>query len=156
MLDDLNGMYAFAIWDAERRLGFLARDPVGKKPLYYFMDRRGNLYFGSEVKSLLKVPGFSARLNEQAMQYYFSYRHVPCPLSIFEGVNQVPPGHYLLWQPGGCVRVHRYWDVSFQAGEKCPSEPAGLADRLLELLRPAVRRRLVSDVPIGFFLSGGR
>ncbi|HMK36837.1 MAG TPA: asparagine synthase (glutamine-hydrolyzing) [Desulfomonilaceae bacterium] len=151
----LNGMFAVAIWDDSRKTGILARDRMGKKPLYYF-TAQGMLFFASEIKALLEVPGFSRRLNFEALHHYLSYKHVPCPLSIFEGISMLRPGHVLVFQPGREPRIKRYWRIDFST----PLEVEALGEEqivemLLEKLSAAVQRRLVSDVPVGFFLSGG-
>ncbi len=153
--DRIDGMFAIALWDKRLRRGLLVRDRIGKKPLYY--TRRGSqLYFASEIKALLRIPGFERRLNLEALHHYLSYKHVPWPLSIFEGVSILPPGHRLVYQKGSEPQVEPFWAVDF--AEPLPPEELqeeALVDRLLDLLRSSVRRRLVSDVPIGFFLSGG-
>jgi asparagine synthase (glutamine-hydrolysing) len=148
----LDGMFAVAVWDDERRRGVLVRDRMGKKPLYYL--RRGDaLYFASEIKALLRVPGFERRLDLQALHHYLGYKHVPHPLTIFEGIRALPPAHALVFSPGAEPRLERYWRPAFGVEEDV--DEAEAADRLLELLRAAVERRLMADVPIGFFLSGG-
>ncbi len=148
----VDGMFALAVWDAERNRGLLARDRMGKKPLYYL--RQGeSLFFASEIKALLRVPGFERRLNLEALHHYLSYKHVPHPLSIFAGIRALPPAHSLVFEPGGEPEVARYWRPDFSA-ESEPDE-AEAVDQLLELLGGAVERRLMADVPIGFFLSGG-
>lgn len=151
----VDGMFAMAIWDEPQRRGLLARDRLGKKPLYYLV-RDGALYFASEIKALLRVPGFERRIDAEALHHYLSYKHVPCPLSIFQGIRQLPPGHVLEFIPGRESAPRPYWRLDFSAplvGEE--AEPEAVADRLLDLLTNAVRRRLRSDVPVGFFLSGG-
>lgn len=157
--DDLptrvDGMFAIALWDDTRKRGLLARDRMGKKPLYYHV-KDDRLYFASEIKALLQIPGFVREINLEALHHFLSFKHVPHPLSIFKGVHQLPPAHRLIFEPGRPVRVERYWDVSFEVR----SDVAGLSeddmvDRFIALLRQGVERRLMSDVPIGFFLSGG-
>lgn len=151
----IDGMFAVAIWDDERKLGVLARDRMGKKPLYYYR-KDDSLYFASEIKALLKVPGFDRRINFEALHHYLSYKHVPCPLSIFQDVAMVPPGHVLTFTPGGEPRLMRYWRADFSPNAEVAelSEPE-MVDQVLALLRRGVERRLLSDVPVGFFLSGG-
>ncbi len=151
----IDGMFAVALWDDERKVGFLARDRMGKKPLYYYRQN-DSLYFSSEIKSLLRIPGFERQINFEAMHHYLSYKHVPCPLSIFRGVFMLPPGHLLTFAPGKEPQMTRYWRANFSpdAGSSRLSE-AEVVDRLLALLRRGVKRRLLSDVPVGFFLSGG-
>jgi asparagine synthase (glutamine-hydrolysing) len=128
---------------------------MGKKPLYYF--RRGTiLYFASEIKALLTIPGFQRRINLEALHHYLSFKHVPHPLSIFEGVSILPPAHLLIYRSGAEPEIRRYWELDFSEAEETATLPEEkLVDRLLTLLRKGVERRLVADVPIGFFLSGG-
>lgn len=151
----IDGMFAVAIWDDEKKLGFLARDRMGKKPLYYCI--RGNaLYFASEIKGLLRIPGFERSLNLDALHQFLSLKHVPHPLSIFKGIAILPPAHMLTYRAGHEPIVTRYWDLDFSGTEECAGmTEEEIIDRLLMLLRRGVQRRLLSDVPIGFFLSGG-
>jgi asparagine synthase (glutamine-hydrolysing) len=153
--EHIDGMFAIAVWDTVNRQGLLARDRMGKKPLYYYRDGDA-LYFASEIKSLLQVPGFERRINLEALHHYLSFKHVPCPLSIFEGVKMLPPAHALRFRPGAEPEITRYWDLDFSAANETAQWPEEeLIERLLALLRQGVERRLMSDVPIGFFLSGG-
>ena len=150
-----HGMFAFAIWDSKSKVGVLARDRMGKKPLYYH-SRGDALYFASELKAILQIPGFEKRINAEAMHHYLSYKHVPHPLCIFEGIKMMPPAHTLVFRPGQEPVLERYWQADFTPSD----ELAGLtedeiAERLLSYLRQGIERRLMSDVPIGFFLSGG-
>jgi asparagine synthase (glutamine-hydrolysing) len=151
----IDGMFAVAVWDDTRREGLLARDRMGKKPLYYW-PAGDQLYFASELKALLALPGFVRELNLEALHHFLSLKHVPHPLTIFKGVSMLPPGHRLVFRPGQPLEVTRYWDVSFDVRPETAGidEPA-LVDHLLRLLKQGVERRLMSDVPIGFFLSGG-
>lgn len=155
MVERIDGMFAFSVWDETNRVGLLARDRMGKKPLYYY--RQGDaLYFASEIKALLEVPGFERRINFEALHHFLSFKHVPCPLSIFEGIHSLPPAHMLIYRPGAQPSIRRYWDVDFAAaGEMARWPEEELVEHLLALLRRGVERRLMSDVPIGFFLSGG-
>jgi asparagine synthase (glutamine-hydrolysing) len=151
----LDGMFAAAIWDDARGQGLLARDRMGKKPLYY-LQRGDALYFASEIKALLALPGFRRELNLEALHHYLSLKHVPHPVSIFKGISILPPGHRLAFTIGEAPRVSRYWDVSFATdadSERLSDDDA--ADRMVALLKQGIERRLMSDVPIGFFLSGG-
>ena len=151
----IDGMFAVAVWDDAGKVGILARDRMGKKPLYYH-QHRGALYFASEIKALLRIPGFERRIDLEALHHYLSYKHVPHPLSIFEGVRMLPPAHLLVYRPGAPPAIRRYWDVDFSPSTEAAEMTEGeIVDRLLELLRRGVERRLMSDVPIGFFLSGG-
>ena len=151
----IDGMFVIALWDDTRKLGLLARDRMGKKPLYYW-QRGDQLFFASEIKALLKVPGFAREINLEALHHFLSLKHVPHPLSIFKGVSILPPAHRLIFEPGKPLRIERYWDVSFNVRPGADSLPeAEMVEQFLRLLRQGVKRRLMSDVPIGFFLSGG-
>ena len=145
------GMFAFALWDATERKLFVARDRVGKKPLHYFVDRDG-LAFASEPKAFLADPSFVAEPNLEALSAYLTYQYVPSPLSAFKGVHKLPPAHYLTVQDGR-VTVQRYWKLSYASKRRVSEEDASA--ELLDRLREAVRLRLISDVPLGAFLSGG-
>jgi asparagine synthase (glutamine-hydrolysing) len=149
MLERLNGIFAFAIWDAERHELFLARDRVGVKPLYYAVHD-GILYFASEIKALLHALP-RPRMRHDALADFLTFLWVPDPDTIFEGVWKLPAGHYALWS-GGRLDVCSYWDVSFAPEERPERE---WADELRATVQEAVRRQMVSDVPLGAFLSGG-
>jgi asparagine synthase (glutamine-hydrolysing) len=149
----IDGMFAVALWDSRRHVGLLVRDRIGKKPLYYW-EHGGALYFASELKAIIAIPGFERRLNLEALHHYLGYKHVPHPLTIFEGVHMLPPAHELVYRPGAVPKLTRYWHVSFAPHEPEPDESAAV-DELLVRMRRAVSRRLMSDVPVGFFLSGG-
>jgi asparagine synthase (glutamine-hydrolysing) len=151
----IDGMFAVAIWDDEDKVGLLARDRMGKKPLYYCLHD-GALFFASEIKALLRLPGFERRLNLEALHHYLSFKHVPHPSSIFSGIAVLPPAHLLTYRPGREPSVRRYWDLDFSGeGGSAGMTETEITDHLLVLLRQGVQRRLLSDVPIGFFLSGG-
>ncbi|HZZ92464.1 MAG TPA: asparagine synthase (glutamine-hydrolyzing) [Usitatibacter sp.] len=147
----LRGMFAIAILDEKRQRLVLARDRLGKKPLYYGRIG-GALAFASELKCFFAVPGFTPRVSGQAIREYFSLGYVPCPGTIYEDVEKLPPAHYLVLQDGH-VSLHRYWALEY--GPKWTDDDATLAERLIAHLDEAVRLRLVSDVPFGAFLSGG-
>jgi len=149
-LDRFRGMFAFALWDQPRQQLFLARDRLGKKPLYYAVVD-GTLIFGSEIKALLACPGVDRTLDLEALSDYVSLLYIPAPKTIFRSVRKLPPGHYLLARRDG-THVRRYWDVHFAAGAPADADPAS---RLAEILRESVVMRLRSDVPLGAFLSGG-
>ncbi len=150
-LRKLNGMFAFAIWDRRRKELFIARDRMGKKPLYYALTPR-SFVFASEPKALLAHPDIKLELDFDALNQYLTYEYVPAPRTIYKGVLKLPAGHCLTLGSAGTVSVHPYWDVP-------ASEPAQGETELLErfdaLLRESVRLRLISDVPLGLFLSGG-
>jgi asparagine synthase (glutamine-hydrolysing) len=152
--EQIDGMFALAVWDSRERVGLLARDRMGKKPLYYW-ESDGALYFASELKALLSIPGFERRLNLEALHHYLSYKHVPHPLTIFEGVRMLPPAHRLVYRHGSPPVVTRYWNLSFAPRNGHMPDDDEAADELLARMRAAVRRRFMSDVPVGFFLSGG-
>ncbi|WP_456432626.1 asparagine synthase (glutamine-hydrolyzing) [Thermosulfuriphilus sp.] len=146
----LLGMFAFAIWDASRRRLFLARDRLGKKPLYYW-TQGSRFAFASEIKALLKIPDLSPQVDLQALDCYFSFGYIPSPKTIFQSIRKIPPAHYLLVSEKG-LELTRYWEVDFRSRE------IGLEEALEEfwpLAEEAVRVRLLSEVPLGAFLSGG-
>ena len=149
-VEQLRGMFAFALWDRQRQRLLLARDRVGKKPLYYATvgDR---LIFASEIKALLAFPGLDRALDLEAVSDYLSLLYIPREKTIFRRVRKLLPGHQLMASPTG-TSVHRYWDVHF-APE--PTSESRAAERVAELLSEAVGVRLESDVPLGAFLSGG-
>jgi asparagine synthase (glutamine-hydrolysing) len=148
----LRGMFAFAVWDERKKKLFLARDRVGKKPLYYSDTRGGSFIFGSELKALLEHPEATRDVNLEAVDEYLSFGYVPDPLCIFRDVKKLPPGHYLTLVNGN-ISVKKYWDFNYEPVEFSDEEE--ILDRLRVLLDEAVRMRLVSDVPLGAFLSGG-
>ena len=152
MLEHLNGMFAFALWDARARRLFLARDPFGEKPLYWGVFG-GRLLFASEPKVLLAHPCVNTRLNLEALRQYLSFDYVPAPLSIYEGIHKLPAAHALTLE-GGRVEVWPYWRLSYRKLDPAPSEEEAAA-RVRELLADSVRARLVADVPLGVLLSGG-
>ena len=152
MVQHLNGMFAFALWDDKRRRLFIARDRFGEKPLYWGVFDR-TLLFASEPKVLLAHPAVRPGLNLNALRRYLSFDYVPAPLSIYEGISKLPAAHTLTLE-GGQIKVERYWRLSYQTKQPVPSVPEA-ADELRQLLADSVRMRLVSDVPLGILLSGG-
>jgi asparagine synthase (glutamine-hydrolysing) len=150
-LQRFRGMFAFALWDARQRTLFLARDRVGKKPLHYWMDRSG-IAFASEPKAFLGDRTFEAQPNLEALSAYLNYQYVPSPASAFTGVHKLPPAHYMLVRDGR-VSIERYWKLSYRQKRALSEDEA--CEELLARLREAVRLRLISDVPLGAFLSGG-
>lgn len=147
----LRGMFAFALWDGPARRLLLARDRVGKKPLYYRHDADG-LCFASELKALLQDPGVKRAVRLDALDDYLSFGSVPAPASIFEGILQIPPAHYLVWERNE-VRLSEYWDVP--VGPPVLGSEAATLEAFGHVFDEAVRVRLMSDVPLGAFLSGG-
>jgi asparagine synthase (glutamine-hydrolysing) len=147
------GMFALAVWDSRNKRLLLARDRLGKKPLAYYQDpRTGGLAFASELHALLAHPSVPRDVDPRAIDDYLTYLYVPSPTTAFRHVNKLQPGHVLIWQDGR-VTVEPYWDVRF--GEKLRLSEEEAIERFGELLRDAVRRRLIADVPLGAFLSGG-
>ena len=155
-LNRLNGMFALAICDlrgASPKL-FLARDHFGIKPLYYW-ERGGKLAFASEVKALLEVPGIEASMSMEALNQYLTFLWVPDPQTLFEGIRKLQAGHYALWQ-GGKFQVEQFWDLTFPPSDhRFERTEADLADEVRERFCASVERQMVSDVPIGAFLSAG-
>ncbi|HWT01744.1 MAG TPA: asparagine synthase (glutamine-hydrolyzing) [Pyrinomonadaceae bacterium] len=152
MVQHLNGMFAFALWDERRRRLFIARDRFGEKPLYWGVFDN-TLLFASEAKVLLAHPAVRPSLNLDALRQYLSFDYVPAPLSIYEGIHKLTAAHTLTVEDGR-VEVRPYWRLSYRKLEPAPSEEEAAA-RLRELLEESVRMRLVSDVPLGVLLSGG-
>ena len=150
MLARLNGIFAFAIWDLECGELFLARDRLGVKPLYW-SERAGALYFASEPKALLPALG-GASLRHTALADYLTFLWVPDPETLFEGIQQLPAGHCARWS-GGELRMTPYWEPSFEVEEGVPE--GSWAARVRQTTQEAIRRQMVSDVPLGSFLSGG-
>jgi asparagine synthase (glutamine-hydrolysing) len=151
MVDELRGMFAFALWDAPRRELFLARDRAGEKPLYYSESLPGGgLAFGSEIKALLAA-GVSREPDRQALLEYLYHLYVPPPRSAFASIAKLPAGHLLRYRDGRAT-VSRYWSPAFRPARRTDEDHvSGLRERVLD----AVKSRLVADVPIGAFLSGG-
>ena len=148
----LHGMFAFALWDARRRLLLIGRDRVGKKPLYYAVDG-ARLSFASELHALLEDEAVSREVDLPAIDSYLAYGYVPAPASAFRAVRKLPPAHTLVWQDGH-VELDRYWSLDYGAKLAGLSEEEA-CERIRSAVRAATRRRLVADVPLGAFLSGG-
>jgi asparagine synthase (glutamine-hydrolysing) len=152
MVEHLNGMFAFALWDSKRRRLLIARDRFGEKPLYWGVFDN-TLLFASEPKVLLAHPAVSPALNLQALRQYLSFDYVPAPLSIYQGINKLPAAHILTLEDGQ-IQSEAYWSLSYRKKQPIPTEREA-AQQLLNLLADSVRMRLVSDVPLGVLLSGG-
>jgi asparagine synthase (glutamine-hydrolysing) len=152
-LDELRGMFALAIWDQARQTLFVARDRVGKKPLYYHQLRDGGLVFGSEIKAILQHPEVPRRPDLAAIDHFLTLQYVPSPLTAFQGIRRLPPGCWLTWRAERSVEIGRYWELEF--GEPVQASEGELKAEVLRLLREAVAIRLESEVPLGAFLSGG-
>ena len=148
------GMFAFALWDSNSSTLFLARDRLGIKPLYYAPLCDGRVIFGSEMKALLCDPALDRRFDIQAIEDYFAFGYVPDPKSIYESVRKLPPAHTLVWKRGAPTpRPQQYWEIGFHPNTRLNEEDA--CNELRERMSEAVRLHLVSDVPLGAFLSGG-
>ena len=171
LVDHINGMYAFSLWDSRKKKLIIARDRFGEKPLYYgvFDDK---LIWASEPKAMLAHPAVTPELDLNALRHYVSFDYVPAPMSIYKGISKLPAAHIMIVENGE-VRTRRYWDISWKAdADLAPNSPpykggvdadlgrrggslSEKADELRELLSDAVRMRLVADVPLGILLSGG-
>jgi asparagine synthase (glutamine-hydrolysing) len=146
----LNGMFAFAIWDGGNDKLFLARDRLGVKPLYYFFDGR-RLVFGSELKAILQCRDIPREIDRRALDAFLTFEYIPAPLSIFAQIQKLPAGHVLTLE-GGEITTRQYWDLQYG---RVKADEQELTEALYKLLKDSVRMRLISDVPLGAFLSGG-
>jgi asparagine synthase (glutamine-hydrolysing) len=152
--EHLRGMFAFALWDNRHKKLILARDRVGKKPLYYFHDGR-RLAFGSELKSLLELPWMPRQIDLQALDAYLSFGYVPSPLSIFKHIRKLPPAHIAVCTPTN-FQIRPYWHLDMEnTSDPASTNEATLTEELTSILDECVQLRLISDVPLGAFLSGG-
>jgi asparagine synthase (glutamine-hydrolysing) len=151
-VEKFRGMFAFALWDKNLRRLMIARDRLGIKPLYYAMVK-GRLVFGSELKAILALPDVEPALDWQSVSHLFSFLTTPKDASIVSGVKKLEPGHLLLSSPEKPLVIERYWDVQFRANRARPQ--SDFVDELRHLLEESVRLRLIADVPLGAFLSGG-
>lgn len=150
--EKLRGMFAIALWDEKQEKLILLRDRVGKKPLYYSYHNN-HLFFASELKSLLTIPEIPKETDFHALDAYLSFGYVPSPMSIFKDVRKLPPAHMAVCTPGG-FRIHSYWELDMNGSAAGRSEES-LAEELREIFDECVKLRLISDVPLGAFLSGG-
>ncbi|MBC7795927.1 MAG: asparagine synthase (glutamine-hydrolyzing) [Pyrinomonadaceae bacterium] len=154
-VDKLRGMFAFAIWDEKRESLFIARDRIGKKPLFYAVTKNGDFVFGSEIKVLLAHGDIDKTLDLNALDAYLTFGYVPEEMCIFKHINKLPPAHHLEYA-NGAVKIERYWDFQFDADNDSKSlDEKDYIETLREKLDDAVKVRLVSEVPLGAFLSGG-
>jgi asparagine synthase (glutamine-hydrolysing) len=151
-LQYFNGMFAIALWDAPRRRLLLARDRMGKKPLYWHQSKHG-LLWGSEAKAIMVAPWVERRVNELALHHYLTLQYIPDPLTIFDGVYRLPAAHKLVVERGGEPKISRWWQLQFEPKWKI-GDPEAI-EQARSLLTDAVERRLISEVPLGAFLSGG-
>ena len=151
-VDYMRGMFAFALWDSGNQRLFAARDRFGQKPFCYARTNNG-VIFGSEIKAITVDPEISVSPNFEAIDSYLTYQYVPSPLTAFSNIFKLPPAHYLLCDIHGKLTIERYWEPSFQKKLTIPEEE--IAEESLRRLRESVKLRLIADVPLGVFLSGG-
>ncbi|MDO5536288.1 MAG: asparagine synthase (glutamine-hydrolyzing) [Desulfovibrionaceae bacterium] len=150
-LERLDGMFTFALWDTANRRLFGARDRFGKKPFFYTVQN-GRFHFASELSCLRHVPGLQFTLDEHALMRYLAYQYVPCPDTMFREAAQLPPAHGFVLE-NGSLRIFKYWELPLCG--TAPVDETEACEELNRLMRTAVRRRMISDVPLGVFLSGG-
>jgi asparagine synthase (glutamine-hydrolysing) len=154
-INHLHGMFAFAIWDRNRQELFIARDRFGKKPLYYSLLPDGQLVFGSELKALLIHPELPREIDATSVKDYMTFGYVPDPKTIFNNVYKLPPGHFIHLRHGSnAVIPAKYWDIRFKEADSSANE-SDICEELYSRFKQAVEKRLVADVPLGAFLSGG-
>lgn len=153
-LSRLNGMFAFAIWDRDQKTLLLARDRIGKKPLYYYHGGLDRLAFGSEIKSILQLQEVPREIEPTAITDYLKYLYIPAPKTIFKRVHKLLPGHCLELSLGSEPVISEYWDIDFSVQPESINEDEA-AGRLIELIEKSTVCRMISDVPLGAFLSGG-
>ncbi|HEY0427330.1 MAG TPA: asparagine synthase (glutamine-hydrolyzing) [Pyrinomonadaceae bacterium] len=152
-VEKLRGMFAFAVWNRREKTLFIARDRLGVKPLYYVFDDEGNLFFASEIKALLEAKAIEPELNFNALPDQLANHGTSFDETLFKGVKRLLPGHFLIWQDGR-LKIEKYWDASFEPKHEEKSD-AEFVDEWRELFRKSVEMRLMADVPLGMFLSGG-
>ena len=150
-LSDLRGPFAFAIWDEKKQRLFIARDRIGKKPLFY-RYKNSTLIFASEIKAILQDPEVSVEVNRRAVTDYLSYGYVPTPESMFKGIMKLPPAHFMIYEKGN-IKIEKYWELDFSKKNKLSEQE--YCSRIMDLLEEATRIRMISDVSLGAFLSGG-
>ncbi|MBI4839346.1 MAG: asparagine synthase (glutamine-hydrolyzing) [Nitrospirae bacterium] len=155
-LEKFQGMFAFAIWDGKRQRLFIARDRIGKKPLFYYYDGK-TFAFASELQGLMAL-NIPRNVNLSAINFFLTYQYIPAPKSAFKNIFKLPPAHYLILEcgdnPHSILRIQKYWDIDFSK-KIVTTDERGLAVEVFQRLDKAVEKRLISDVPLGAFLSGG-
>lgn len=151
-INHFRGMFAFGLWDNRKKRLYLARDRMGVKPLFYSFKNK-NLVFASTLQSLIQDEDISKEIDMSAIDYYLTYSYIPAPYSIFKEIRKLPPAHFLIWEDGN-ISIHKYWDLDFSQ-KLVSGEREDVTEGILERLREAVKIRLISDVPLGIFLSGG-
>ncbi|MGQ8364667.1 asparagine synthase (glutamine-hydrolyzing) [Glaciecola sp. 1036] len=150
-LAQLNGMFAFAIWDKQKQELFIARDRLGKKPLYY-LQHQDRFAFASEIKSLLALPEVPREIRDDAVWDFFAYQYIPDPKSIFKHIHKLPPGHYMIASEQG-IQISEYWDLSF--AQVSNQDESSQEQALAKIIEQSTTSRMLADVPLGAFLSGG-
>jgi len=153
-IERFRGMFAFALWDKKKETLHLMRDRIGIKPLYYTLLADRTLVFGSELKTILAHPGVRREVEPRALDLYLTLEYVPAPYSMFKNIFKLPAGHFLTWKDGH-IEVKKYWDLEPDPRPARPASLPAVEDELYALLKESVNLRLVSDVPLGAFLSGG-
>lgn len=151
IVEKINGMFAFAIWDSQEKSLFIARDRIGKKPLYYY-KLENDIVFASELKSMLTLPAIPREIRVDAVYDFFAYQYIPDPKTIFKNIYKLEPGHYLEITENSFNKI-KYWDISFSSQRHENKET--LKNELRQLIHQSTRARMISDVPLGAFLSGG-
>lgn len=149
--EKLNGMFGFAIWDSNERRLIIARDRLGIKPLYYFSDSE-KVVFASEIKAILALKSVRAELDMEGFSTFLKYGFSPAPFTIFKNIHKIPPGHFLTMK-GNDVVIKSFWNLSY--AEKFEADEDKIGDKIYDLLKESVRYRMIADVPLGAFLSGG-
>ena len=152
-VQDIEGDYAIAIWDANRERLVLARDRAGVKPLYFY-QQNGRFIFGSEIKAILQHPSVPREVNEEALYHYLTFVTTPAPQTLFQGIQKLPAGHLMVINRNGDVELKQYWDALPSSSITSLPESEH-QQNILRLLRDSIRKRMMADVPFGVFLSGG-
>jgi len=147
----LDGMFAFAIWDSNKKKLLLARDRIGKKPLYYHITDDNVFLFASEIKSILQFEGIKKQINPESLNFFLKYRFIPTQHTILDSIDKVPASHVVIWEDNN-LKLHKYWDINWQPTNLSEKQSLVLFKRLFN---EAVKKRLMSDVPLGVYLSGG-
>lgn len=153
-LEKLRGMFAFAIWDRREKSLFIARDRLGIKPLYYYLSEKGDLFFGSEIKTILEAGAIKPELNYNALPDQLANHGTSFDETLYVGVKRLLPGHLLIWKDGN-LQIEKFWDVSFEPKHTELINDEIFVEEWLELFKKSVKLRLMADVPLGMFLSGG-
>lgn len=153
-LHKLRGMFVFAIWESKKKRLFLARDRLGEKPLVYYF-KNGLFIFASEIKAILNDQRVERKVNNTAIHYYLTYQYIPSPETIFNDIKKLPPAHYLLYDCDGNMKIKPYWRLKFNSNQQNYNDLQELKDQIRKKLEESVKLRMISDVPLGAFLSGG-